>query len=621
LFEDFDAPATAAECANVDVTAAPLDDLPAYCVLVAWHALERQRAIDAGALEAGPQYALAWVSRSLGVGDPRDFDTYRPGADLRIADLTLDRDGKPTLGASSSLLVGCGLAQDATDVRGPAVSWDGKKIAFAARVSAQQPFRLYESNADGSGCAPIAGIAAVKDRENGILTHDFDPAYAPDGRIVFTSTRGNVGGEGFAYEGPQRTPSQLAPNANLYVYDARQKSIRQLTYLLNQELQPSFMADGRLIFSAEKRAAEFFQLALRRQNLDGGDYHPLFAQRNSVGFEMASEVIELPSRNLAFVAAPFGAKDGAGSIAIVNRSIGPDQSDRSPKDPYFIHSLHFPAPGAFDRATGVYRSPAALPSRWMIVSCDQSASDLKKGNFDFDLCALDPLGEQVAHLGGEAGRADVEAVAVYARENRGVFMSRVDEVNAHTIVDPKVTDAEVHVSDLPLLATLLFSNTRIGRPIDRRVKGVDVLESLPPPTDAKTFSALDSARVGQDKFGSYFADYELLGNVGLYADGSTKFRFAGGHPIVLRVTDEKGRALEFAEGAPFTGEMIQREEMQFYPGERANQGFRRELFDGMCGGCHGSITGFELDVAVNIDVMTSASKTQAHGKPPADLLR
>ena len=32
--------------------------------------------------------------------------------------------------------------------------------------------------------------------------------------------------------------------------------------------------------------------------------------------------------------------------------------------------------------------------------------------------------------------------------------------------------------------------------------------------------------------------------------------------------------------------MTQREEMQFYPGERASQGFRRQLFNGMCAGCH-----------------------------------
>jgi hypothetical protein len=620
LLEDFAGPATKAQCDGIDVTAMPLDEVPAYCVLVQWHALERRFGLLSGRLSPGPSYGLLWVSRPTGVGDPRDFDTYRPGADLVLGEVSLDQDGRPSVSPGVSLLAGCGLDVATADVRGPAVSWDAKKIAFAARSSANEPLRLYEADADGSNCAPIAGLAAASARENGILTHDFDPAYAPDGRLVFASTRGNVQGAGFGYKGPQRTPSQLAPNANLYVRDG-QGALRQLTFLLNQEIMPSFMADGRLIFTAEKRAPGFFQLAGRRQNLDGGDYHPLFAQRRSVGFEMATEIIELPNRNLAMVAAPAGAADGAGTIAIVNRSIGPDQSDRDPRDAYYLHSLSFPVPGAFAGGQGVYRSPAALPSRWLIVSCDSSAGSLSSGGYDFDLCALDPLSGRVEHLYGEPGRAEIEAVPIYARDNHGVFVSRVDEANGNTRVEAGAEDAEVHILDVPVLASLLFENTRTGRPLDKRLGGLEVLESLPPPVESTAFSALPTQRVVEDAYGSLYVHYQSLGVVPLSADGSARFRFLGGHPIVLRPTDLAGEPLTFPEGAPFDGEMTQREEMQFYPGERANQSFPRQFFNGLCGGCHGSITGYELDVAVDIDALTSASRTLAAEEPAHDLVR
>ncbi|MFT3921499.1 MAG: hypothetical protein QM778_03085 [Myxococcales bacterium] len=438
---------------------------------------------------------------------------------------------------------------------------------------------------------------------------------------MFASTRGNLQG-GYAYQGPQRTPSQLAPNANLYVFAPAEGAVRQLTFLLNQEMMPNFMADGRVIFTAEKRAPEFFQLAGRRMNLDGGDYHPLIAQRGSVGFAQATEFVELPDRNLALVASNAGNRDGAGSIAIVNRSLGPDQNDRDPNDRYFLHAIRFPAPGALAGQAGAFRSPASLPSGWMVVSCDPDATDLTQGNFDFDLCAFDPRTGAVEHLIGQAGRAEVEAVAVYARPQHGVFQSRPDEANANTSVDVAQTDAEVHLADFPLLATLLFSNTRTGRPLDPRVEGVEILESLPPPPEATDFSALNASQVTQDSFGPVFTNYESLGPIALNDDGSTKFRVAGGHPILYAATDGKGRVLPFeAEGGPFTGDMIQREEMQYYPGERSNQGFRRELFNGMCGGCHGSLTGYELDVAVDIDVLTQASQTIAKPDPAVDLVR
>ena len=58
----------------------------------------------------------------------------------------------------------------------------------------------------------------------------------------------------------------------------------------------------------------------------------------------------------------------------------------------------------------------------------------------------------------------------------------------------------------------------------------------------------------------------------------------------------------------------------FYPGEDNHQALPRSMFNGLCAGCHGSITGREVDIAVNIDILTSASKTVAHDMPATVLL-
>ena len=127
--------------------------------------------------------------------------------------------------------------------------------------------------------------------QSGLLTHNFDPAYAPDGRLVFASTRGNLdlAQPNFDYCGPQHTPADPSKeNANLYVYEPDPSNndkphLRQLTFVLNMERYPTFMSDGRLTFTSEKREPGFYELALRRINLDGGDYHPLYAQRGTIG--------------------------------------------------------------------------------------------------------------------------------------------------------------------------------------------------------------------------------------------------------------------------------------------------------------------------------------------------
>jgi hypothetical protein len=56
------------------------------------------------------------------------------------------------------------------------------------------------------------------------------------------------------------------------------------------------------------------------------------------------------------------------------------------------------------------------------------------------------------------------------------------------------------------------------------------------------------------------------------------------------------------------------EEHQLGPRERTSMGVREELFNAVCGGCHGSISGRELDVAVTPDALTNASRSASAGR-------
>ncbi|MEM6958231.1 MAG: hypothetical protein AAF645_21290, partial [Myxococcota bacterium] len=628
LFEDFSTggelnPATPDDCATFDADSGDINEVPAYCIILRWHEIEREEAIARGEILPDEQIVdgIVWVARPPGIGPITDFDTFRGGADLRFSTATFAGEAL-SLDASTSLLGGCSLGPD-LDVRTPAVSWDGSRIAFAARASAAEPLRLYWMNSDGSACEPVPDIATDASQD-GILIHDFDPAFAPDGRLVFASTRGNVDGDS-ARRGPTRTPAAMTPNSNLYVLESG--NVRQLTFLLNQELAPNFMRDGRLIMTTEKREPGFHQLALRRQNLDGGDYHPLYAQRGSLGFPSATEVVELPAGNeYAFIAAPLGSADGAGALALSNRSIGPDEAGR-PDDRQYIHSLSLPAAGALGAVAGVpsagsgrgaFRSPAALPTGRVLVSCDLDATDLMAGPFAFELCEVDVRAQTVRRVGGDPGVANVEAVAVYGRSRHPIFRSRQAEANGASEIRASRDGAEVHFLDYPLLDTLLATNVRGPREIDPEVGGVRILEALAPPAGATTFAEA-GANVVNDEFGSVYVEYRDLGQAGLQADGSLRVLVPGGIPILMQSTDGGGTPLSFAEGAPFSGERTQREQIQLYPSERLNQSFPRRFFNGMCGTCHGSVSGRELDVAVLPDILTHASRTMAMDTLPIDL--
>src|SRR5262249_46895852 len=152
-----------------------------------------------------------YVKRPLGtVKRAQDFDVYAPGADLMRVAATIAAGQVTVSGAPASLTAGCGLSVATADIRRPQVSWDGAKIAFAARGGAGEPLAIYEMNADGSACAKKGEIDATPPSGNGLTIHNFDPVYAPPeggfSRIVFASTRGNLRNDAYDYQGPQRTP-------------------------------------------------------------------------------------------------------------------------------------------------------------------------------------------------------------------------------------------------------------------------------------------------------------------------------------------------------------------------------------------------------------------------------
>jgi len=365
------------------------------------------------------------------------------------------------------------------------------------------------ANADGTGCALQPVINNHPPSGNSLLEHDFDPAFSPPGpdgtqRIVFASTRGNLDSSAFDYTGPQRTPEDpTKPNANLYVLEpsgsAGQMHIRQLTWQLNVERMPSFMQDGRLIFTAEKREPGFYELALRRQNLDGGDYHPLYSQRATIGYSQATNVVELTHKDFATVFSNQDAVHGAGALAVFNRSIGLDFTSTNPKDylvdptvitssspsapesAFFLHSLRTVA------TDGSYTSPSPLPDGQMLVSFGSGAPAGFGG--DYDIYVLDPSSGAKTMLLGNPGTAEVEAVAVYPRVPKGIFTSALDEPNGHTVVLPSQTTADVTVLDMTVLGSLLFQNTPTGRVLEPDLRSFDVYEELLFPSSAAAAEA------------------------------------------------------------------------------------------------------------------------------------
>jgi hypothetical protein len=99
----------------------------------------------------------------------------------------------------------------------------------------------------------------------------------------------------------------------------------------------------------------------------------------------------------------------------------------------------------------------------------------------------------------------------------------------------------------------------------------------------------------------------------LEKDGSTRAQIPVGIPLLFGVLSQ------FAgESGPTQHHQL--EETQYYPGEWVTLSFRRELFNGFCGGCHGATTGKEHDVSVKPDLLSQASQAIAKQSSPQSVV-
>ena len=585
----------------------PATNTRSFCVFKEWHRIERA---DHTAMVSGMPgtLPLAFVARPADGNTLLEFSTFAGGADLKLADATMDANGIVTaVGNIRSALTGCaGLTAGSADVRGPEWSYDGAKLIFAGRGSAAGGLDLYAIDYPGGTCTKLTNNGGSM--VNGVPVHNFDPVFAPDGSVVFASTRAG-----------SLTLYKYLPNSNLYRVGPGLdfSNPEQMTFLLNAEISPAFMQDGRVSMTTEKVANDvnapngvFYQLAGRRINWDLSDYHPLLAQRSqsndtfdkatlrpSVDYQQATEIREGLDRNFLIILSDETAKGAGGALATFNRSIGPFQADRT--EVTFLRSVKIIDPAATGKAgtAGVYRSPFSLPNGEILASYDGAVTDPTAGTRRYALVAVNEQTGARRMLAGDGSLSYVEAALGYKRAERLLFSNLPQLVFGGHRDDSAGGNAIMHFPDGPVLATLLGANLRERR----NVQGFDhavtlkVWEESPPPAGTMMPGTVYSSRVP-------------LGQASFESDHSLKVYIPAGKPLILDFLDGSGNSV-------FT----MTEEHQVSAGEYITPGPPRALFNNICGGCHGSLSGSELDVAVSADALTGASVSLSRNPAPKNL--
>ncbi|OEY71108.1 hypothetical protein BI198_13720 [Rheinheimera salexigens] len=203
------------------------------------------------------EFALAFIERSLPMADQDNIsqDLFTPAASRPGAKVIIKKNA---FAASSETDITSQLFADdaAYDVKDLALSADGNRLLFALRAPEianvddefQPKWNIWHYDRLSDSLTPI--IADPLQAEAG---HDINPAFLPDGRIIFSSSRQKTARQILLDEfKPQYTAldeSLNDANFNLHVMNADGSNIQQLSFNLSHDLYPVVLENGKILFS------------------------------------------------------------------------------------------------------------------------------------------------------------------------------------------------------------------------------------------------------------------------------------------------------------------------------------------------------------------------------------
>ena len=190
-------------------------------------------------------------------------------------------------------------------VRDPEVDWDGSRIVFSMRTGRADDYHIYMINADGSQPRQLTAAKGVS---------DIDPAFLPDGDIVFGSTRE-----------PKYCMCNRHIMANLFRMKPDGANIHQIGKSTLFEGHASVLPDGRVLYDRWEYVDRNFGDAqgLWVCNPDG-TRHAIYWGNNtsSPGGVVNARPLSNPSQVIAVLGSCHDRPWGA--LGIIDRSRGVD---------------------------------------------------------------------------------------------------------------------------------------------------------------------------------------------------------------------------------------------------------------------------------------------------------
>ena len=193
-------------------------------------------------------------------------------------------------------------------VRDPCVSYDAKKILFSYRKKDEGNYHLYEIGADGKNLRQLT--------QGGF--DDIEPAYLPDGGIIFVSSRNR-----------RWVNCWLTQVATIHRCAADGTQIRLLSANIEHDNTPWPLPDGRILYMrweyVDRSQVNYHHLWT--MNPDGTQHSIFFGNMHPGGLYIDAKPIPGSTDVLMIDSPGHGSIEHQGFIARVSQKEGPDKKD------------------------------------------------------------------------------------------------------------------------------------------------------------------------------------------------------------------------------------------------------------------------------------------------------
>ncbi len=283
---------------------------------------------DPGVLEV----PIAFIKRPIPTdsqGQPVQLDFRDPRFFTEGGDVFL-RDNSSAVARETNITAA--LTGGMGDVKGLNVSFDGKRIIFSLRLFDPNPndddtpsWNIYEYDIEQNLLSRLIVSDLVAEEGD-----DLFPAYLPDNRIVFISSRQRQSAEVLSNEGKPRF-SALVENGNtiamvLHVMNNDGTEIHQISFNQSNDYSPLVMSgrfNGQILFSRWDNAVNNNEVNLYKTNPDGSDLELLYgAHSHDTGSNNSTiqytGAREMPDGNIMVITQPFQGTFGGGNLAIID---------------------------------------------------------------------------------------------------------------------------------------------------------------------------------------------------------------------------------------------------------------------------------------------------------------